>query len=58
MRILIVEDDATLAEYVRKGLREAGHTPDVANDGRDGLFLATSETFDVMVLDRTEFVSK
>ena len=52
MRILIVEDDATLAEYVRKGLREAGHTPDVANDGRDGLLLATSETFDVMVLDR------
>ncbi len=52
MRILIVEDDTTLAEYVRNGLREAGHTPDVANDGRDGLLLATSETFDVMVLDR------
>ncbi|MFT5542812.1 MAG: two-component system OmpR family response regulator [Glaciecola sp.] len=52
MKILIVEDDTTVAEYINKGLKEAGHNPDVANDGKQGLFLATSNEYDAIVLDR------
>ena len=42
MRILLVEDDAEVARFVRKGLQEAGHTVEHAGNGRDGLFLAAS----------------
>ncbi|MGE5506682.1 MAG: winged helix-turn-helix domain-containing protein [Actinomycetota bacterium] len=52
MRILVIEDDAEAAAYMAKGLREAGHTVDHAASGTDGLFLATSERYDVMVVDR------
>jgi two-component system OmpR family response regulator len=52
MRILLVEDDAEVARFVRKGLQEAGHTVEHAANGRDGLFLAASEQFDILVLDR------
>lgn len=52
MRILVVEDDAKTAEYIRKGLSEAGHICDVVDDGHDGLFQATREQYDVIVLDR------
>lgn len=52
MRILVIEDDSAAAEYVAKGLREAGHTPDLAGNGRDGLFMATTETYDLVILDR------
>lgn len=52
MRVLIVEDDHSVAEYIRKGLSESGHQADVAHDGKEGLFLATTERYDVLVLDR------
>lgn len=52
MKILIVEDDLTVAGYISKGLEESGHTPDVANDGKQGLLLATTNIYDVIVLDR------
>lgn len=52
MKILIVEDDAQVSDFVSKGLRESGHLVEVAANGRDGLFLATEERFDVVVLDR------
>jgi two-component system OmpR family response regulator len=52
MRILLVEDDAEVARFVRKGLQEAGHVVEHAASGREGLFLAASEQFDVLVLDR------
>ena len=52
MRVLIVEDDITVSEYLAKGLREATHSVEIATDGKDGLFLATTETFDVVILDR------
>lgn len=52
MRILIVEDDPTVAGFVVKGLREAGHVVEHADNGRDGLFLAASEGFDAIILDR------
>ncbi|MFW5642228.1 MAG: response regulator transcription factor, partial [Roseicyclus sp.] len=51
MRILVVEDDAETAAYVRRGLEEAGHLVDVAGDGQEGLFLATGGGYDVMVVD-------
>jgi two-component system OmpR family response regulator len=52
MRILVIEDDSAAADYVAKGLREAGHTPDLAGNGRDGLFMATTEIYDLVILDR------
>ena len=52
MKILLVEDNARVVEFVRKGLEESGHTVDHADNGRDGLFLASSEPYDVMILDR------
>ncbi|MEJ0009831.1 MAG: response regulator transcription factor [Alphaproteobacteria bacterium] len=52
MRILVVEDDPEVNLYISKGLREHGHTVDIAHDGRDGLFLASTERYDVIVLDR------
>ena len=52
MRILIVEDDPHTAGFIAKGLNEDGHTVDQADNGRDGLFLATTENYDAIVLDR------
>jgi len=52
MKILVVEDDANLADFLKKGLRENGYTVDVAADGREGLFLATGESYDVIIMDR------
>ncbi len=52
MRILVVEDDKDVAGFVVKGLREAGHTVEHADNGRDGLFLAASENCDAIILDR------
>ena len=52
MRILVVEDDKDVGAFIVKGLKEAGHVVEHAVTGRDGLFLAASETFDAIVLDR------
>ena len=52
MKILIVEDDVEVSDYIAKGLKEAGHITDQAFDGKDGLFLATTESYDILVVDR------
>ena len=52
MRVLVVEDDSEVGSYIVKGLKESGHTVDLAADGKQGLFLATTEPYDVMILDR------
>jgi two-component system, OmpR family, response regulator len=52
MKVLVVEDNDRVAQFVAKGLREDGHAVDRAADGREGLFLATTETYDAIVLDR------
>jgi two-component system OmpR family response regulator len=52
MRILLVEDEPLIAEFVAKGLREAGHCVDHAGTGPDGLHLASHETYDAWILDR------
>jgi len=51
-KILIVEDDETTASFIAHGLEEHGFTIDRADNGRDGLFLATDGTYDAIVLDR------
>ena len=51
MRILIVEDERQMAEVLRRGLSEEGHAVDVARTGPDGLAMATSASFDVIILD-------
>jgi two-component system copper resistance phosphate regulon response regulator CusR len=51
MRLLVVEDEAKTAEYLRKGLEESGFTVDIANNGVDGLHLALEENYDLVVLD-------
>ncbi|WP_373085387.1 response regulator transcription factor [Sneathiella sp.] len=52
MRILLVEDDLKNAEYARKGFQESGHMCDLLENGHDGLFQATRENYDVIVVDR------
>jgi two-component system OmpR family response regulator len=52
MKVLLVEDNERVAKFVKKGLVEAGHTVDHADNGRDGMFLAASESCDVIVMDR------
>jgi two-component system OmpR family response regulator len=52
MKILLVEDNESVAGFVRKGLGEAGHVVDHANNGRDGMFLAASESYDAIIMDR------
>ena len=52
MRILVIEDDNAVAGYIAKGLDELGFTVDIAPDGKEGLFLATSESYDALIVDR------
>jgi len=52
MRILVVEDDAVAADYVRKGLMEEGHVVDLAGDGALGLEMAKAADYDALILDR------
>jgi heavy metal response regulator len=51
MRALIVEDDATIAEFVARGLREAGFAVDRAADGEEGLAAALDRAYDVAIVD-------
>ncbi len=51
MRILVVEDEKKLANFVRRALREDGHAVDVSHEGNDGLHLALAEPYDAVVLD-------
>ena len=51
MRILLVEDDARIANFVGKGLRENAYAVDVASDGEDGLYQAQINTYDAIILD-------
>ncbi|MFO1170901.1 MAG: response regulator transcription factor [Hyphomicrobiaceae bacterium] len=52
MRILLIEDDAEVAQNVAKSLKQHGHIVEHAADGRDGLMLAIGERFDVVIVDR------
>lgn len=52
MKILLIEDDKESAKYLLKGLREQGHVADHCVNGKDGLFMATTEHYDAMIVDR------
>src|SRR4029453_13873104 len=51
VRVLMVEDDATIADFVSKGLAEAGHAVDVARDGEQGVELALKGGYDAAIVD-------
>ncbi|MBF6635600.1 heavy metal response regulator transcription factor [Rouxiella silvae] len=51
MRILVIEDDVSTGDYLKKGLGEAGYRVDLARNGADGLFLALEDSFDAVILD-------
>ncbi len=51
MRILVVEDERTLANLIKEGLEEENFSVDVAYDGEEGLFLAENEPYDAIILD-------
>ena len=51
MKVLLVEDDRKIASFVRKGLKEQGFVVDFCDDGDDGFYLATSQPYDVILLD-------
>lgn len=52
MKLLVIEDDKDVSAYIAKGMKEAGHIVDCADNGKDGLFLATTEKYDAMIVDR------
>ena len=52
MRILLIEDDTNVADFIVKGLTENNHVVDHQADGKEGLFFATTESYDVMIIDR------
>ena len=51
MRILIVEDDPNLAGFIQKGLREEHYAVDLAQDGEEGLLMASTTPYDLVILD-------
>ncbi|MBL8379960.1 MAG: heavy metal response regulator transcription factor [Burkholderiales bacterium] len=51
MRILVVEDEKRLSDYLHKGLTEQGHTVDVVHDGMEGRRYATGGDYDLILLD-------
>jgi two-component system OmpR family response regulator len=52
VRVLVIEDDKDVASFLRKGLAQAGYNVDHADNGKDGLFLATTEPYDALIVDR------
>jgi two-component system OmpR family response regulator len=52
MKLLVIEDDREAAAYIAKGLSESGYVVDCAADGREGLFMATSGSYDALIVDR------
>lgn len=52
MRILIIEDDQEVSAFIAKGMKEARHSTVVAHSGKDGLLLASTEEYDVLIIDR------
>jgi len=52
LRILLVEDDKNHGQFIVAGLKQSGHNVELARDGMDGLFMATEEAFDVVIIDR------
>jgi two-component system, OmpR family, response regulator len=52
MKILLIEDDERMSDFITRGLKEHGHSVDQSYNGRDGLFLAAAEKYDALIVDR------
>ena len=53
MRVLVVEDEAKMASFIKRGLEEEGAAVDISADGQDGLYRASTGSYDLIVLDIT-----
>ncbi len=51
MRILVVEDEKKIADFIKRGLKEEGYAVDAAYDGEQGNFMATTQEYDLIILD-------
>jgi DNA-binding response OmpR family regulator len=51
MKILLVEDNPNICDFIEKGLKEQAYAIDIANDGKEGFYLATTNTYDLIILD-------
>jgi len=51
MRILVIEDEAKIAQFIKRGLKEEGYAVDVAVDGEEGHFMLSSNEYDAIILD-------
>ena len=51
MKILIVEDNPQITDFLSKGLKEQGYAVDIASDGKEGFYLATTNIYDLIILD-------
>ncbi|HEY7747521.1 MAG TPA: response regulator transcription factor [Aestuariivirgaceae bacterium] len=52
MHLLLIEDDQRTADFILRGLKEHGHVTDHALSGSDGLYLATTQNYDALIVDR------
>lgn len=52
MRVLVIEDDREIAHFVQRGLKESGHSAEIASDGEAGLDAARAGGFDILIVDR------
>jgi DNA-binding response OmpR family regulator len=51
LRILVIEDEKKIADFIKRGLKEEGYSVDVAYDGQEGQFLFTTNEYDLIILD-------
>jgi heavy metal response regulator len=51
VRVLVVEDEAKIASFIKRGLKEEGYAVDTAGDGEEGYFLASTQEYDLVILD-------
>jgi len=51
MRVLVVEDEKKISDFIKRGLKEEGYAVDAAYDGEEGRFLAKTNTYDLILLD-------
>jgi len=51
MRILVIEDEVKIAQFIKRGLKEEGYAVDVAGDGEEGHFMLSSNDYDAIILD-------
>lgn len=52
MRVLLIEDDKELSNFIASGLNQKGHSVEKAHDGKEGLAIASSQDFDLLIVDR------